>query len=86
MVGTPEIDAYALMAINVRSAFRKASVVKSLSVLMCTALEHKQINNNPYSFISFLPSLTLKGPKQLMPQYVKGGDVSVRSSDKSAIC
>ena len=74
------------MAIKVQSAFRKVSVVKSSSVSMCTALEHKQVNNSPYRFISFLPSLTLKGPKHSMPQYVKGGDVSVRSSGKSAIC
>ncbi len=74
------------MAINTRSVFMKASVVRSSSVSLCTALEHKQVNSYPYSFSSFLfPSCTMKGPRQSMPQYVKGGDASVLSSGRSDI-
>lgn len=73
------------MAMNTQSAFMKASVVRSPSVSVCTALEHKQVNSNPYHFNSFLPSFTMKGPKRSIPLNVKGGDVSVLSSSRSAI-
>lgn len=73
------------MAINTQSAFMKAFVVKSSSVSMCMSLEHKQVNKNPYLFNSFLYPFTIKRPEQSIPQNVKGGDISVLSSGRSAI-
>lgn len=73
-----------LIVMSTRSVFMNVSVVRSSSVSMCTPLEHMQANDNPYRFISFLPSFMMKGPKQSI-QHVKGGDVSVLSSKRSAI-
>ena len=71
------------IAVKHLKALMKASVVMS-NCSMCTARELMQVNITAYLFNS-LPSLIVNGPKQSIPQYVKGRDDSTLSSGRFAI-
>lgn len=45
----------------------------------------KQVKRRPYLVCTLRPCLMRNGPKQSIPQYVKGGDESTRSGGRSAI-
>ena len=72
-----------LMDVKQRRPLIKQSVVRSSSISMCTALEHRQVMRSPYRFASFRPFFTVMGPKQSIPTFVKGGDGSVLSFGRS---
>ena len=56
-----------LNATKLHSAFISESVEKSSNISMWTTLEQKHVKSNPYLFISDLPLLIFKGPKQSIP-------------------
>ncbi len=64
----------------------KEAVSIELAISMWTARIVKQVNKTPYFLMILLPRLTLKGPKQSTPTYVKGGSDGVtRSTGRLAI-
>ena len=74
-----------LIAVKHLKAVMKALVVMSSNCSICSARELVQVTISASLFSSFPLSLAVNGPKQSIPQYVKGGVGSTLSSGRSAI-
>ncbi|KAH3790845.1 hypothetical protein DPMN_169056 [Dreissena polymorpha] len=65
----------------------KESVFRLCVISTCTALEHKQVNRQPYLFSCLLQDFTNIGPKKSTPTLVNGGlSGSSLSSGSGPIC
>lgn len=61
------------------------SVVRTESISICTARDDKQVSKRPNLLYVLHPSLIRNGPKQSIPEYVKGGKGFTLSGGRSAI-